>query len=161
MALNGEVEMGGYVLTAALVSEGHPERKSSRIFEALTGFSLSQDPMERNHLWDEGNGEHGTPGQVVISQTDGVKWLLADSAEGNLKTELKGSGRSTKQLQSQTNITDGVWHRIGFVWDGSNRMLYVDDIMVAQDTQDDLEGLNSGLYIGTSNFMQPGTYYTS
>lgn len=90
-----------------------------------------------------------------------MKWLLADSAEGNLKTELKGSGRSTKQLQSQTNITDGVWHRIGFVWDGSNRMLYVDDIMVAQDTQDDLEGLNSGLYIGTSNFMQPGTYYTS
>ncbi len=63
----------------------------------------------------------GASGQVVISQTDGVKWLLADSAEGNLMTELKESGRSTVPLQSQTIITDGDWHRIGFVWDGSHR----------------------------------------
>jgi len=25
------------------------------------------------------------------------------------------------------------WHRVGFTWDGSNRGLYVDDILVAQE----------------------------
>lgn len=101
----------------------------------------------------------GTPGQVIISQEGGADWLITDT-EGNLMTELKGSGRSIKPLQSQTNITDGIWHRIGFVWDGASRTLYVDGIAVAQDTQDDMEGLNSGLYIGTGNFMQPGTFWS-
>jgi hypothetical protein len=102
----------------------------------------------------------GVSGQVVISQTDGVKWLFADPTEGNLMTELKESGRSTVPLQSQTIITDGDWHRIGFVWDGSNRILYVNGVTVAQDTQDGLEGLDSGLYIGTGNFIQTGTYWS-
>ena len=101
----------------------------------------------------------GAPGQVVISQEGGADWLITD-AEGNLMTELKGSGRSTKPLQSQTNITDGIWHRIGFVWDGTSRTLYVDGVAVAQDTQDDMEGLNSGLYIGTGNFMHSGTFWS-
>ena len=39
-------------------------------------------------------------------------------------------------------ITDGAWHRIGFVWDGFNRSLYVDDILVAEDTQ---QGLGSSV----------------
>ena len=38
----------------------------------------------------------GAPGQAVLSQIGGVNWLLADPSEGNLMTELKGSGRSGK-----------------------------------------------------------------
>jgi N-acetylneuraminic acid mutarotase len=103
----------------------------------------------------------GAAGQVVISQTSGgVNWLLADPSEGNLMTELKGSGRSGKPLQSQTNITDGNWHRIGLVWDGSNRTLYVDGVPVAQDTQDGLESSEGGLYIGTGKAMEAGTYFS-
>ncbi len=75
-------------------------------------------------------------------------------------TELKASGRSATPLLSETNITDGNWHRIGFVWDGSSRVLYVDGIAVAEDTQTNLEGSYSGLYIGTGNFMEPGTYFS-
>ncbi len=75
-------------------------------------------------------------------------------------TELKGPGRSGKPLQSQTNITDGNWHRIGFVWDGSFRTLYVDDVAVAQDTQAGLGGSDSGLYIGTGKAMGAGTYWS-
>ncbi len=100
------------------------------------------------------------PGQAVLSQIGGLNWLLADPSEGNLMTELKGSGRSGKPLQSQTVITDGNWHRIGLVWDGSYRTLYVDDITVAEDTQTNLVGSENGLYIGAGTAMEPGSFWS-
>jgi len=101
----------------------------------------------------------GAPGQVVLSQQGTADWLAAD-AEGNLMTELKGIGRSAGPLFSETVITDGQWHRIGLVWDGSHRTLYVDGIAVADDTQPGLEGSQMGLYIGTGKAMEPGTYFS-
>ena len=98
-------------------------------------------------------------GQAIISQTDSVNWLMTDS-EGKLMTELRGPGRSATPLLSETTITDGEWHRIGFVWDGSNRTLYVDGIAVAQDMQNGLNSSSNGLYIGTGNAMAPGTYFS-
>ncbi|MHC4501314.1 MAG: LamG-like jellyroll fold domain-containing protein [Planctomycetota bacterium] len=102
----------------------------------------------------------GLPGQVVIAQQFSANWLLADPIEGNLMTELKAPGRSATPLLSDTTIVDGEWHRIGLVWDGSSRTLYVDSISVAQDMQNGLEGSGGGLHIGTGNTMQPGTYFS-
>ena len=76
-------------------------------------------------------------------------------------TELKDSGRSGAPLLSQTSIIDGDWHRIGFVWDGSCRMLHVDHIVVAEDTHDGLASSYNGLYIGTASGMQAGTFFSS
>jgi hypothetical protein len=101
----------------------------------------------------------GAPGQVVLSQSGGVNWLCADPSEGYLMTELRSSGDDGCDLISETVITDGQWHRIGLVWDGSNRTLYVDDVVVAKDTQDSLNGSTNSLYIGTGSIMQPGTYW--
>lgn len=75
-------------------------------------------------------------------------------------TELKGIGRSAGPLFSETVITDGQWHRIGFVWDSSNRTLYVDSVAVAQDMQGSLESSSNGLYIGAGKAMAPGTYWS-
>jgi hypothetical protein len=102
----------------------------------------------------------GAPGQVVIAQTNGVNWLSANPSEGSLMTELRAPGRSAKPLQSQTVITDGNWHRVGFVWDGSNRTLYVDDAEVAKDTQPGLEGSHNGLYIGRGKAMEQGSFWS-
>ena len=102
----------------------------------------------------------GAPGQAVLSQMGGARWLCADPSEGNLMTELKGTGRVAAELLSQTIITDGNWHRIGLVWDGSQRTLYVDDIAVAQDAQPDLEAFYTGLYIGTGTAMEPGSFWS-
>ncbi len=102
----------------------------------------------------------GAPGQVVLSQTGRANWLCTDSLEGNLMTELKGPGRGAGILPSQTNITDGNWHRIGLVWDGLHRTLYVDDVAVAEDTQANLESSNNGLYIGTGKAMEPGSFWS-
>jgi len=106
-------------------------------------------------VWIKG----GAPGQAVLSQIGGVNWLCADKLEGNLMTELKATGRGTAALLSQMFITDGNWHRIGLVWDGSHRTLYVDDIAVAEDAQTNLAGSENGLYIGTGKAMEPGSFW--
>ena len=102
----------------------------------------------------------GAPGQVVMSQMNTANWLCTDSLEGNLMTELQAAGRSGSPMISQTNITDGKWHRVGFVWDGLYRTLYVDDILVAEDTQKGLESSFGGLNIGCGSNSAAGTYWS-
>ena len=122
-----------------------------------TDFVLS--PTERAFsvfAWVKG----GAPGQVFIAQKNAANWLIVDSSTGNLMTELAGPGRSGGPLLSQTVITDDAWHRIGFVWDGSNRTLYVDSIAVAQDTQDGLANSSNGLNIGCGTSYKPNSFFS-
>jgi len=107
--------------------------------------------------WIKGGG----PGQTVISQTGGANWLCVDPSDGKLMTELKGLGRfAPPQLVSEFVISDGDWHRIGFVWDGSNRMLYVDDVEVARDTQSSLAGSTGGSHIGAGKGLEAGSFFS-
>jgi hypothetical protein len=123
---------------------------------AITGAILNPaDGPFSIFAWVNGGG----PGQVIVSQQAISNWLTLD-AEGNLMTELKCAGRSAGPLYCETVITDGQWHRIGLVWDGSNRTLYVDGVAVTDDTQPGLEGSQMGLYIGTGKAMEPGTYFS-
>ncbi|MHC4463891.1 MAG: LamG domain-containing protein, partial [Planctomycetota bacterium] len=102
----------------------------------------------------------GAPGQVILSQGNGTSWLCMDSATGNLMTELKEPGRYSGALLSQTVITDGHWHRVGFVWDGADRILYVDDTEVARDVQTGLEGSRGSLYIGVGNTFGSSSFFS-
>jgi Tol biopolymer transport system component len=102
----------------------------------------------------------GRPGQVILSQASGANWLVADGGTGALMTDLKSGARSNAKLPSQTVITDGNWHRIGLVWDGSHRTLYVDDEPVAEDTQNGLKSIYSDLAIGTGKDLAPGTFWS-
>jgi len=105
----------------------------------------------------------GAPGQVVLSQLNGANWLGADPDSGCVMTELipPAVGRFFPlPLKSECVITDGQWHRVGFVWDGANRTLYVNDVLVAEDSQANLQGSDSGLYIGTGKAMETGTYWS-
>ena len=63
-------------------------------------------------------------------------------------------------LQPETTITDGQWHRIGFVWDGASRALYVDDILVAEDTQNNLSSSLGGLNIGCGSNSAAGAFWS-
>jgi hypothetical protein len=62
-------------------------------------------------------------------------------------------------LYSDAIIADGTWHRVGFAWDGSNRRLYVDDVLVAEDTQQGLAACYGGLQIGCGRDMAAGTFW--
>jgi len=102
----------------------------------------------------------GAAGQAFISEPGGVNWLAIDPLDGFLMTQLTKAGRGATPLQSQAVITNGNWHRIGFVWDGLYRTLYVDGIAVAEDTQDGLANSGNGFYIGTGRDMAPGSYFS-
>ena len=77
-------------------------------------------------------------------------------------TELRGSGRMAAPLVSTIVVTDGQWHRVGLEWDGSKRMLSVDDAEVARDVsaQGNLTGSTSGLYIGAGNMLTAGSFWS-
>jgi hypothetical protein len=74
--------------------------------------------------------------------------------------DLRAPGRGGGPLQSETVVSDEDWHRVGLVWDGVNRALYVDDNLVAEDTQKGLESSTGGLYIGCGKGMEAGTYWS-
>jgi len=114
----------------------------------------------------------GDPGQVIISQAErtvfsvtlpGSTWLSTDPAEGKLMTELKTPGRDGGvPIESQCVITDGAWHHIGFVWDGSYRYLYVDRAEVAKDTESFsiLESSRGGLNLGAGKNLDAASFFS-
>ncbi|MHC4657237.1 MAG: LamG domain-containing protein, partial [Planctomycetota bacterium] len=138
--------------------------------DGALAFDGTDDYVSTDHILDPADGpfsvfawiKGGAPGQVIMSQIQsGVNWLLADPAEGKLMTELQGTGRGGNvPVVSETEITDGNWHRVGFVWDGSNRILYTDDAEVAKNTQPGLEGSAGGLYIGAGNNLESGSFFS-
>jgi len=97
-------------------------------------------------------------GRVIISQQNVSDWL-AVNADGKLMTELKSCDGPATPLVSETVITDSKWHRIGLVWDGSHRILYVDGEPAAEDTLAGLHGSQMGLYIGVDKNYTPGTFF--
>ena len=132
-----------YVNTEFVLSPADPEMSS--------GFSVV--------VWMKG----GAPSQALLSQAGAANWLNTDSVDGYAMTELKGSGRSTGgPLLSPVIITDGTWHRIGLVWDGSHRHLYVDGAEVPTDPAplSGLESADGGLYFGAGSTLAPGTFFS-
>jgi N-acetylneuraminic acid mutarotase len=123
------------------------------------GADFALDPSEGPFsifAWIKG----GAPGQVIVSQIDGTNWLGVDPVLHTLVTELRSEGRFSKSLHSEALITDDTWHRIGFSWDGLNRRLYVDDILVGEHVDTSLSGCRGGLNIGCGKDMAPGTFFT-
>jgi hypothetical protein len=129
-----------------------------------TGFVLNPADGEFSvFAWMKG----GAPGQVIVSQEAGASWLMVDVVDGALRTDLRTPemiGRDAKPpgppLICSTTVTDGEWHRVGFVRDGSDRVLYVDDIEVARDTAGTLESASGGLYIGALGALEPGGFFS-
>jgi len=125
-----------------------------------TGFVL--DPAVGSfgvYAWVKG----GAPGQVIVSQINGANWLWTDAAGGQLMTSLSrpASGRQgASPLVSKARIVDGDWHHIGVVWDGATRALYVDDVLVGEDTQPTIAGSIGGLNIGCGVDLAAGTFWS-
>jgi len=109
--------------------------------------------------------KHGGPEQVVISQTNGdgtgVDWIAAELSTGKIMTSLRPPGRGKLPLISEFVITDGNWHRIVVVWDGSHRSLYADGAEVAKDVeaQAELISATGGLYFGVANMLPTTTFF--
>jgi hypothetical protein len=76
-------------------------------------------------------------------------------------SELKGKGRGDHPLLvSGSIITDGNWHCIGLAWDGSERILYVDDIEVAKNTQAGLASWQGGMHLGAGKALEDDSFWS-
>ena len=113
-------------------------------------------------MWVKGGG----PGQVMVSQMDTSgdwkAWLCCDAGSGTLGTELQFTGRGGLPLGSDAAFSDGQWHRVGLVWDGSCRHLYIDGVEVAADVepQGALGSLRSSTFIGVGSGFGPGSHFS-
>jgi hypothetical protein len=100
----------------------------------------------------------GAPGQAIISQVNSANLIMADASEGKLATEF-ASRRAVETLVSEVVITDGDWHRVALIWDGTQKVLYEDDIEVALKTGD--AGISEdGLYIGAGKNLEEGSFFS-
>lgn len=114
------------------------------------------------YAWIKG----GAPGEVVISQAvsndTGQNWLSAGASNGKFVSELQTAGRDGYPIVSETVITDGLWHEIGFAWDGAYRCLYLDGLEVARDETAlaELGTAEGGLFFGTASDLDEGTFFS-
>jgi len=101
----------------------------------------------------------GAAGQVIVAQVEGAAWLAVDAA-GALGTAVVGSRVSS--LTSSAVITDGQWHRVGLIWDGAKRALYVDGMEVAKDRKSlaSLAACTGGLCIGAGSTLEAGSFWS-
>ena len=107
----------------------------------------------------------GAPGQVIISQIDGTgagsAWLCIDPSDGRLITKLMHPPFSP--LESESIITDGLWHHVGVVYDfdGLHRCLYLDGAEVAKDASPVAAvGSDGGLYISADKTLEAATFFS-
>jgi len=107
----------------------------------------------------------GKTAQVIVSQAEGGgtarNWLSIDMASGRLRTDLQAPGSSGSALISNRAVIPDQWHKIGFVWDGLRRHLYIDSIEVARDylPLPGLESATEGLCIGKGSGLISREYF--
>jgi acyl-CoA thioesterase-1 len=112
-------------------------------------------------VWVKG----GRPGQVILSQSNktgtGEIWLGTDAATGAVMTRLTDGSRITQPLVSNAVITDGAWHSLRLVWDGSGRHLLVGGQEVAADRRklNPLRSSDADFCIGAGKDLEAGSFW--
>jgi len=99
----------------------------------------------------------GAADEVILSRGT-ADWLYTNPADGSLMTAISSRVGNGVPLFSDTVITDGQWHRIGLLWDGTSRILIVDEQEVARDKQAELAISDDSLMIGTG--PTPGRFFS-
>ena len=101
----------------------------------------------------------GATGRVIVSQVSGTDWLYLNQY-GMLTTDLKSAGRDGKSLTSDAFMIDDQWHRVVLTWDGTNRVLHMDGVEVARDTQPNLAASSGNLFIGAGKNLTPASFWS-
>jgi len=103
-----------------------------------------------------------TPGQVILSQKETSDWLSTEPLEGKLFTNIAPpKGRTTiPPLFTEVIVTDGNWHHVGLVWNGAERILYVDGLEAAKDLLSKApKSSEEGFYIGAGNELELESFW--
>lgn len=96
-------------------------------------------------------------GARLMAKGTTAYYISQNAATGALTFYTQGLSDNT--LNSTTNITDGRWHYISAVWDGSTKYLYIDgQIDVSEASTGTLNTNNSNLTIGEDSNTGSGTF---
>ena len=174
-------ESSGNIATDSSGNSRHGVLSGDPLWQPLDGriggalsFDGADDYVSTPFVWNPAQGpfstfawvKGGAAGQAIISQADGTgigrTWLGTTGPQGVLTTTLSDDGRFTVPLASEFVITDGFWHQVGVVWDGSYRHLYVDGVEVAKDAKvlRQLYSCNGGLYFGTAETLEQISFWS-
>jgi acyl-CoA thioesterase-1 len=113
-------------------------------------------------VWIKG----GRPGQTILSQANrsrmGEVWLGTDASTGAVLTRLTDGSRLTQPLVSNAVVTDGAWHCLRLVWDGTARHLGVDGQEVAADPGQlgALKSSTTDFYFAAGKDLEPGSFWS-
>ncbi len=124
-------------------------------FDGVDDFILAGSPAGLGDgafsvcAWIKG----GAPGQAIVSPQGGARWLYTNPIDGSLMTDLSASARAGTPLFSDVVVTDGQWHRVVLVWDGTNRVLCVDYKEAAREPLGEVSVPAGKLIIGASGSL--------
>jgi len=131
-------------------------------FDGVDDFVLADSPVGL------GNGpfsvcvwiKDGAPGQAIVSPQGGVGWLYTNPIDGSLMTDLSASAGAGTPLFSDVVVTDGQWHRVVLVWDGTSRILCVDEEEAAREPLSEVSAPAGKLIIGGSVSLEQGSLWS-
>jgi hypothetical protein len=75
-------------------------------------------------------------------------------------TDLSASAGAGTPLFSDVVVTDGQWHRVKLVWDGTDRILCVDDEEAAREPLSEVSAPAGKLIIGGSGTLEQGSLWS-
>ncbi len=75
-------------------------------------------------------------------------------------SDLSKSDRAGTPLFSDVVVTDGQWHRVVLVWDGADRVLYVDDKETVREALGEVSLLEAKFILGSGGSMQSGSFWS-
>jgi poly(3-hydroxybutyrate) depolymerase len=149
---------------AAVMGDPAWQRESGQIdgtlrFDGIDDYLTAPfilDPVKQPfsaYCWVKG----GQSGQTIISQQGAFGAWISVDATGTLATGLPFP---LPAITSDVVITDGLWHRVGLVSDGSGMSLYVDDVEVTRSDISPILPTNGDMRIGASNNLEAGTFFS-
>jgi len=102
----------------------------------------------------------GAPGQAIVSPQGGARWLYTNPIDGSLMTDLSASAGAGTPLFSDVVVTDGQWHRVILVWDGTDHILCVDDEEAAREPLSEVSPPAGKLIIGGNGSLEQGSLWS-
>jgi lysophospholipase L1-like esterase len=104
----------------------------------------------------------GQPGQVLLSQEGQSDWILTDTDSGEMLVGMTAGGRGGIPLKTGFVTTEGRWHELRLVWDGTKRHLYADGLKLVADSQapSNMNLSRRSLLLGTGKDFDTQSYWT-
>ena len=98
-------------------------------------------------------------GQVILSSAASPIWLSLDRERGGLRTNLGSAGRGGAPLVAQTPVSDGAWHHVALVWDGSTRFLYVDGVEAGRRSASQMDRVTGAQRFGAGPRLDSAQFW--